>query len=270
MLNKFKQRKTKKSRKYSYTPKKSIRDEEVAVYRKLALTAVLVIGFAVSLYLWGIPLVVKLGDFWNQFGSQPTGPTPTEQQTQSNLISPRLNALPVVTNSTEDVVISGTAPAGYDVAIFINDVKQVTVLADASGSFEVKDLQLIEGDNTISAKTVSKEGESATSNVHVVTYDVTPPNVEVIQPGDGTTTQDESIEIIGTTEPQARLTINGSQAIVNATTGDITKVVTHNPGENTFEIISADRAGNEKSVQLAIVREVPEEQEATEDTPTEG
>ena len=90
MLNKFSQRKTKKSRKYTYSPKKSIREEEVAVYRKLSLTAVLVIGFAISLYLWGIPLVVKLGDFWDNFGTQDTTPSPTSSETDA-LISPRLN-----------------------------------------------------------------------------------------------------------------------------------------------------------------------------------
>jgi hypothetical protein len=266
MLNKFKQRKTKNSRKYTYSPKKSIRDEEVAVYRKLALTAVLVIGFAVSLYLWGIPLVVKLGDFWDQFGSQQPGPTPTAEQSQTTLISPRLNALPAVVNSTDDVIISGTAPAGYDVAIYINDEKQVTVLAGASGSFEVKDLRLTEGDNKVSAKTVSKEGESASSNIQIVTFDATIPEVQIIQPADGATTQDESVEIIGTTEPQARLTINGSQAIVNATTGDFTKTVTLKGGENVFEIVTTDKAGNEKKIQLTIVREVPQEEKAQVET----
>lgn len=269
MLNKFNQRKTKKSRKYTYSPKKSIREEEVAVYRKLSLTAVLVIGFAISLYLWGIPLVVKLGDFWDNFGSQNTTPTPTSTETNT-LISPRLNPLPAVVNSPENVTISGTAPSGFDVAIYVNEEKKVTVLADASGKFEVKDLGIVEGDNVFYAKTITKDSESSESNRYTVVYDETAPKIEIIQPANGITTQDTSIEIVGTTEPQARLTINGSQAIVNATTGDFTKVITLQHGENILEILSTDKAGNEAKTQLTITKETTEEEPSTEEIPTEG
>lgn len=265
MINKFKQRKSQKNRKYTYVPNQSLRNEEVAVYRKLALTAVLVIGFAISLYLWGIPLIVQLGNFWENIGTSPT-PIQEPNTNETTLISPRLNPLPAVVKSLDEIVISGTAPSGFDVAIYINDEKHVTVLADATGSFEVKDLKLVEGENTIYARTVRKEEESEASNKQLVVFDTTKPKLELIQPENGTTTQESSLEVIGTTEPQAKVTINGIQAIVNATTGDFNRDIQLNEGSNELEIISTDRAGNTSTIKITVTREV----ENTEDESTES
>lgn len=230
------------------------------MYRKLAFTAVLVIGFAISLYLWGIPLVVQLGGFWQQFGAN----TPSEiadQTNNSTIISPRLNPLPSTVNSLDQIVISGTAPAGFDVAIFINDEKQVTVLSDASGNFEVKDLKLNEGDNTIYAKTIAREQESDSSNVQLVNYDTTPPKLSIIQPANGSTVSEDKVTVVGNTEPQARLTINDMQVIVNATTGDFSREISLQEGSNRIKLEAVDRAGNTTVIEITINREESSESE---------
>ncbi|MCA9390581.1 cadherin-like beta sandwich domain-containing protein, partial [candidate division WWE3 bacterium] len=114
-------------------------------------------------------------------------------------------------------------------------------------------------DNTIYAKTVQKDHESDASNKQLVSYDTTPPELTLIQPQNGESTDKESIEIIGTTEPQAHVTINGIQAIVNATTGDFTKEFSLTEGSNAIKIEVSDRAGNSTTIEFSVKRTVPEQ-----------
>lgn len=253
MINKFKNRRSNKTRKYTYVPPTSVHDEEAVVYRKLGIIAVLVLILAVALYLWGIPLVVQLGSLWERFGGNV--PQNLQQPSDPTIITPRLNPLPSTVRNQSEVIISGTGPAGHDIAIYINDERQVTVLADASGRFEVKDLKLVEGENEIYAKTNTKNAESEASNRQVVTYDITPPAISIISPSSDTTTVEPRIDIVGNTEPQAVVIINAVQIIVNATTGDFSRQFSLEPGENTFTILARDRAGNERNVSLTVTRE---------------
>lgn len=253
MINKFKKRPLGKPRKYTYVPPTSIHDDEAVVYRKLGVIAVLVLILAVALYLWGIPLVVQLGSLWGRFGGNV--PETLQQPEDPTIITPRLNPLPSTVRNLAEVVISGTGPAGNDIAIYINDERQVTVLADASGRFEVKDLKLVEGENEIYAKTNTKNSESEASNRQIVTYDITPPTISIISPSSGTVTTESEIEIVGNTEAQAVVIINGVQIIVNATTGDFARQFPLEPGENTFTILARDKGGNERNVTLTITRE---------------
>lgn len=258
MINKFRNKKSDRSKKYTYIPPTSPRDEEVAIYKKLMLTAVLVIGLAVGLYIWGVPLIVQLGSVWNQFGADvPEQIQPTPEIT---VITPRLNPLPSTIRDPKEVTISGTGPSGHDIAIYINETKQVTVLADATGNFVVKDLKLQEGENVIYAKTIQNDTESDASNKQIVVYDITPPAISIISPAPGTTTKENTIDIIGTTETQAKVTINEVQVIVNATTGDFTRLVTLQNGENVFTIVASDKANNQKTITLTIIKEASEEQ----------
>jgi len=253
MINKFKKRRLGQPRKYTYVPPTSVHDEEAAVYKKLGIIAAIVLILAVALYLWGIPLVVELGSIWQRFGGNV--PENLQQPSDPTIVTPRLNPLPSTVRNLGEVIISGTGPAGHDIAIYINDDRQVTVLADASGRFEVKDLKLVEGENEIYAKTNTKNAESEASNRQIVTYDITPPTISIISPPSGSTTSDQTIDIVGNTEPQAIVIINSVQIIVNATTGDFSRQFSLEPGENTFTILARDRAGNERNVSLSVTRE---------------
>lgn len=253
-MKKFYSRKNSKSRNYTYVPPKSIREEEAAVYRKFAITAVLVIVVAIGLYLWGIPLVVEFGRFvnnTNQISDEITlTTTDGEDTTDLSIVAPRLDPLPSIINSSEDLSIAGTGPSGKDIAIYINDEKKVTILADVSGRFEVKDLQLTEGENRVFAKTLDHENESPESNTQIVVLDLTKPEIVLLQPEVSFSTTEKNTTIIGTTEPDAKVIINNIQVIVNATTGDFTREFDLNEGDNAFKITATDKAGNEAVIEL--------------------
>ena len=131
------------------------------------------------------------------------------------------------------------------------------MLADSSGKFEVKDLPLIEGENIIFAKTVSRDTESASSNQQIVVLDRTAPRITIISPVTGIQSETNTIEIVGTTEPDATITINGMQAIVNAITGDFTQEFVLQEGDNSFTVVATDKAGNTSNVVVTVEYNIP-------------
>ncbi len=113
-------------------------------------------------------------------------------------------------------------------------------------------LELTEGMNTIivaaedyigNRKELSKE----------VQLDTMAPQVTVITPKSGAVTRDESITIVGRTEADASLTINGQP--VDLEVGDFAYTAALLEGENTFSLEATDPAGNVQAVSLMIQRE---------------
>ncbi|MBM4401771.1 MAG: hypothetical protein FJ044_00810 [Candidatus Cloacimonetes bacterium] len=251
MTRKFQRRKVKQPL-YSYRPQDSLRAEEISAYRKFAVTIIIILAFAAFLYFWGVQIVATLGSIWTKFA-----PTPSTNKTEEETFigAPRLDLLPSAINDLSKFSVSGWANAGVDVLILINDEEAKKVLADSGGRFEVKDLQLIEGGNKISAQAVSAKGQkSQPSKAEIVVYDKTPPELTVSEPTDGAEFSGEEqswITISGTTEPKSIVTINEHQVIVDLE-GNFRFQLKLADGENLLKIVAKDEAGNETVVELTI------------------
>lgn len=86
-------------------------------------------------------------------------------------------------------------------------------------------------------------GEWSTQQDFTVRTDATPPFLTLLSPASGTLFTRPGIEILGATEPDAALTLNGTTMIV-AADGSFLAAVELVPGENILTVEATDPAGN--------------------------
>lgn len=270
---KFRRKKAPGATLYSYPPKRSLRSEELSAYRRLALTFIVILVFAGFLYLWGIQIVATLASLWENF--IPTSSSEEMEEKVSFVAIPKLDPLPSAINDLANFNVSGWANTGMDVQILVNDQEIADLLTDASGRFTATNLRLKEGDNKITAYSVSSTGQqSELAKIQVVTFDKTSPPLEIIEPEEGAEfSGKEEIwrVIVGETEPKAKITINDHQAIVDME-GNFRFQYRLNEGENPLKIVAQDEAGNETTIER-IVKYLPAEdssEESATPTPTEN
>jgi parallel beta-helix repeat protein len=139
-----------------------------------------------------------------------------------------------LTNNTT-VAVTGTTEAGVNLTI--ND-KNVTVLPN--GSFTVK-YNLTEGANIIRVKAEDKALNSAVK-VLTVKRDTRAPILLVSEPSSNFTTNQATVQLKGTTEAKAILTVNGQP--VQFTGNSFQTALALVEGDNIFKVMSCDAAKN--------------------------
>ena len=82
--------------------------------------------------------------------------------------------------------------------------------------------------------------------------DTAPPYLRLDAPVSSEIYRDASVDVSGESEPGARVTVNGTNAEINAL-GAFTATVRLQPGTNTLELVSADPAGNKTRLAREIV-----------------
>lgn len=226
---------------YSYSAKRSLRQEEIAAYRRIALATVIIVVLLVGGYFIGVPLIARLGA-----GSDAIT-THTPLGTSDNIppTAPRLDGLPDITKN-RTLTISGSAESGATVKVLVNDKEQLSTLSDKSGLFNGT-ISLSSGENTITATATDGVGnQSRASKAVTITYDATAPKLLITNPiGDTSTSTTNSITVTGTTEAAATISINDRQAIVQPD-GSFSLTLTLTAGQNTITITATDSAGNSR------------------------
>jgi parallel beta-helix repeat protein len=149
------------------------------------------------------------------------------------------------------IYVNGTTEPGA--TITVNGVK---VPVDAGGNFS-QPIELSEGMNTLTIVTTDPAGNSR-RYIRVVTRDSTPPPLTVTAPVDNSHTYDNEISVTGTSEANARITVNGEE-VLTGTAGEFTRgrfpLIL---GQNTIVVVAVDGAGNIATVTVKVIRdEVP-------------
>jgi hypothetical protein len=167
------------------------------------------------------------------------------------ITGPRANSL----MNSKTVTVSGIADGkAAAVAIVTSPTRTGAVTADlAPGTFTAKEVRLEEGVNTITAKAVSKAGNSATSSIKV-TVDTIPPRIALTAPKDQTLTNKKMITVTGTID-DALATVKVNNTPVQVSKGVFTlSGVNLAEGSNTITATAADRAGNQaKAASIVVV-----------------
>ena len=166
---------------------------------------------------------------------------------------PTLNSLPDGTNK-ETITVSGTAAKNETISLYVNsDLVDKTQTKD-DGTFTFDNISLSQGDNKIKAKAVDKnKKQSDFSQELTVTYLNKEPNLVVQSPNDGQTfsKDDSPITVAGNTDPNVKVTVNDSFAIVSDN-GTFTLRLTLQNGDNTIKVIATDKAGNKKEQDIKV------------------
>ena len=166
------------------------------------------------------------------------------------ITGPQANSL----MNSKTVTVSGIADGkAAAVTIVTSPTKTGAVAADlAPGTFTAKEVSLQEGVNTITAKAVSKAGNSATSSIKV-TVDTIPPRITLTAPKDQTLTNKKMITVTGTID-DALATVKVNNTPVQVSKGIFTlSGVNLAEGSNTITATATDRAGNQAKAASIIV-----------------
>jgi len=199
----------------------------------------------IALIIWGgIPLLVQIFNFLGQIKSSKE---PVRQETITLLpVPPKLQPLPKATNQPT-INLAGFAQPGMKVKIFLNDKLTKEVITAADGSFTAEKIPLSLGKNKIKARVIDNSGnESKDSNLLIVDFDQTPPELKIEKPEEKRETK-----IIGQTEPEAILKINNHLVVVDPE-GNFSYPIILSEGENEILIEAEDEAGNKTSQTLIL------------------
>jgi len=97
-----------------------------------------------------------------------------------------------------------------------------------------------------------------------VLFDLTPPTLALTEPANGSITESETVEVKGTVEANAKLTVNGADTA--NTNGQFAATVSLNEGANSIQVVATDKAGNKTVKTLSITRTVPAAPKPTSST----
>jgi subtilisin family serine protease/uncharacterized protein YfaP (DUF2135 family) len=152
--------------------------------------------------------------------------------------------LPTYVNQT-NVEVSGMVELDADLTI-----NGVAVQPAEDGSFRVI-WDLVEGPNTIVVAAEDFVGNRREVRYEVV-RDTLPPDIAILAPVSGYSTQDATVSLIGSTEPNATLSING--ITVPLEEGNFVFEVDLEAGDNSFLLEARDPAGNVKQTVVRVYR----------------
>ena len=242
---------------YSYSSRRTLRQEELQAYRRIMLATLLVVGLIVGGYFLGVPLLANMG------GSDDSSIDKLGSTDSIAPAPPKINGLPDYINSGR-ISISGTAESGSTVEVFVNDEKELSALVDKEGLF-TGEITLTSGENVISATAKDAAGNiSKVSKSSKVIYDATPPSLVLLNEIPSTS-DSSSISLSAKTEPGAKASVNDRRAVVRQD-GSFSLTIPLKPGKNVLTILAEDAAGNTRKLERTIERTTGNEASGSAET----
>ncbi len=146
--------------------------------------------------------------------------------------------------------LGGTAQAGVQVRVFVNDVEQLVVAAAADGSFSA-DVTLAEGENRLYAEAFNATTTSSRSQTLRVTLDSVAPAIGLASPSPGALVNAYPL-FSGTVSEPSTLTIGGRAVTVAADLSFSHGPVALAEGGNSVALIATDAAGNTSTLGMSL------------------
>jgi len=228
-----------------------MRREEKQSLRKAVIFFLLTILILAGTVFLGIPALVKVAVFLAELkGSS----LPVEQTDLIPPAPPRLDPIPEAVK-TNLIGLSGSAEAGANVEIYLNDGLVLTIISDNDSHFITEKIRLEQGKNSVYIIAIDKAGnKSSPSEEASLLFDDQPPDLTIEQPADNSRFNgqgEKSIIIQGKTETDVSLSLN-DRFIIVGNEGTYATTYSLNEGENKLTFIARDKAENETKKELTI------------------
>jgi hypothetical protein len=214
--------------------------------KTLVLSLLGIILIIALLAIFGIPLIQKFAELTSREDKTES----TQEEETVILLPPFFDPTFEATNSAE-ISLSGTAEEGDSIKLYANGKLADEVEIDKDNTFIFKNVELREGKNTFKAKVLHDTDESKFSEPLTITYRKEAPKLSIDYPseGQGIGNKDgDRLQIEGSTDPDANVTINGFQAVVDDE-GKFKYVLSIKGGENSLKAIATDEAGNKTEIE---------------------
>ena len=227
---------------------KRVSEEELKeTLKKRVLAILIVLTLGILGFFVFAPQIGSLFGYFSKHRNDP-GYIPTPKP-----MPPVFVDAPRATNK-DKITLSGKALPGATIKIFVNGPERASTTAGNDGIFTFPDIQLNSGTNTIFAKSYDDKGnESDNSEFLIINYDKEPPKITIESPEDGETIKNlnKRIEIKGTINEKATITINEKNAIQNSDLS-FTYLLSVDEGDVKIKIEATDLAGNKSSEEITV------------------
>lgn len=227
-----------------------------AIFISLFLTFFLsVAGILVVLFLlikFGFPLLVNFSLFLSN--SKQGSQTVTKNGLQ--FVAPPVLLQTFTATNTAQITVNGTAEAKEQIKLYVNTQQMDEQPTDDTGKFSFSNVHLNDGDNTIFVKATKDNKDSDSSNTLTITYKKSAPSLTIGAPSDGQSFTKDNVTnsqtpVSGKTDPDTTVTVNGYQAIVDAS-GNYSYTITLTNGDNHIHVEATDSAGNKTAKDITI------------------
>lgn len=195
-----------------------------------------------SFFSFGLGLIIKFSTFLANFLNNKNSQTSLINKSEQKISFIDINEIPTATNS-EKIQISGNIVNLDKLEFYINNKKTKEINTN-SDFFSEEIGNLIKGNNQIYILGKNKEGKVLKKTpIYSIFYKPDKPKLEIKEPIDNTIINSQEIKIIGETDKETFIKINGLPVVVDAS-GNFSNSVKLNEGENKITITAEDQAGN--------------------------
>lgn len=225
------------------------KNTEKRTRKTIVLSAIGIIIILFLLLKFGVEFLVNFSLFVSGSKGQQSSSNNTNQ---IDFVSPpTLSPIVSATNSAQ-IIISGKAVPSETITLYINNNNADEVQTDKNGVFVFID-NLTTGNNEIKAQATYKDKKSDFSDSSEVIFRNSPPSLNVSSPSDGQSFKKDqnSVNVAGSTDLGASVTVNGFWAIMDDNNNFSYNLPLQN-GDNEIKIIATDQAGNKSEKDLKV------------------
>lgn len=226
-------------------------DEEIT--KKTIFLGLSTVVVFVLLLVFGLPLLIRFSIFLGDLKNS------NNAEVKEKILPPTAPRiiLPYEATNSSQVSINGLAEKNVEVELLKNDLSIGKTTVNDNGEFVFENVALEDGESVFKAVAISEKGGSGEPSKEVkITFDNKVPELTMLNPVEESLKVDSAdFDVIGQSERQASVSINGRVAMVDDT-GKFKLKLQLNTGKNDIEIVVRDNAGNETRKKIAITYDI--------------
>jgi cell division protein FtsB len=224
------------------------RVQEKKLRNKIILYIVILFLVLYFIFTFGIKLLLDSSSFIAGLFPQPSAKPLSKTEDTFNSID--VSSIPQATNSAK-FIVSGSV-LNFDILDFYLNDKKVKEVESSSDTFNEEIGDLEKGDNNFYIQAKSKDGEIKKNTItYKVFYKNEKPKLEVSEPADNLTTNNQEIKVKGSTNKEVYIHVNDLPVVVDAS-GGFETTVRLKDGDNQIVVMAADIAGNMETKSLKV------------------
>lgn len=225
------------------------RVQEKKMKSTILLYIVIFIVVFYFIFTFGIKLLLNTSSLISGLFPQPSVKPVSKIEDNFSLID--ISSIPQATNSAK-ITISGSVLNFDTLSFYLNKVK-VKVVDSTSDIFSEEIGDLDKGDNSIYVLAKSKDSKINKSTIiYKVFYKSEKPKLEITDPEDSSTTNNQEIKVKGNTDKETYVHINDLPVVVDAN-GNFETSVRLKDGDNQITATAQDIAGNIETKTIKVI-----------------
>jgi len=224
------------------------RVQEKKIKNTIILYIVILALVLYFIFTFGIKLLLNSSSFISGLFPQPS--TKPLSKTENTFSSIDVNSIPQATNSAR-FIISGSI-LNFDILDFYINAKKVKEIESFSDTFSEEIGDLEKGDNNVYVLAKSRNSKIEKNTItYKVFYKNEKPKLDISEPSDNLTTNNQEIKVKGSTDKETYVRVNDLPVVVDAS-GGFETTVRLKDGDNQIVITAADIAGNMETKSLKV------------------